>query len=357
MLIQKTIIDGISELLFTHDYVVVPGFGGFVSRPRHSHFSLNGEVLFPPSKTIVFNVQLKQNDGVLANWLMEKARCPFAEAVKHIEEFSLHCKMLLDTKRRLEFDNFGLFYLDFEKNICFEPKADVNFLIDSFGLSSVALKEIEKEIIPEIAEKPVIETKDRFVKAETSDKLPVKKRNYKRIAALAIGIPVLGLALLFAAKNMKPYSNSLAGVFGGSGATYAPVNYKNNFIIPEVKTTSSFVVDANGYAGITLFENKHVVVNISAVSTSSHTASTNYSHSISVSGKYQVVMGCFSVEQNARKMIKKLRSKNINAAISGTNAKGMYVVSCGGFDDKESAVSKLNSIKEQHPAAWVMTQQ
>src|SRR5574343_453653 len=210
MLIQKTIIDGISELLYTHDYVVVPGFGGFVSRPRHSHFSLSGEALFPPSKTIVFNVQLKQNDGVLANWLMEKAECSFAEAVKHIEEFSLHCKMLLDTKRRLEFDNFGL--------------------------SSVTLKELEKEIIPEIAEKPVIETKDRFVKAETSDKLPVKKRNYKRIAALAIGIPLLGLALLIAAKNMKPYSNSLAGVFGGSGAKYAPVNYKNNFVIPEVKT-------------------------------------------------------------------------------------------------------------------------
>lgn len=355
MLVQKTIISGITELLYTHDFVIVPGFGGFVSRPQRAHFSLNKEALFPPSKTIAFNVQLKQNDGILSNWLKEKINCSFIEANKHLDEFALHCKMLLETKHRLEFENFGLFYLDFENNICFEPKTDVNFLIESYGLSSITLKELEKEVVHET--KPVIETSDRFILAETTEKAVVRKRNYKKIAALAIGIPLMGLALLFAVKTITPYSNSFAGVFGISPHTnYAPVNYNSNFIEPEIKTVSSYVVDANGYAGITLFENKHIAVNISAVSTGSHTALSNYSHNVSVSGKFQVVMGCFSIEHNARKMIKKLRAQNLNAAISGTNAKGMYVVSCGGFNDKESAVSLLQSIKAQHPSAWVMTQ-
>ena len=132
MNVQKTIINGISELLYTHDYVVVPGFGGFVSRHQLSHYSLNKEVLNPPSKKIMFNVQLKQNDGVLTSWLKEKINCNFDLATKHIEEFAAQCKILLDTKHRLEFENLGLFYLDLEKNICFEPKTDINFLIESF---------------------------------------------------------------------------------------------------------------------------------------------------------------------------------------------------------------------------------
>lgn len=356
MLVQKHIINGISELLYTHDYVVVPGFGGFVTRLQNAHYSLNRETLFPPSKSVLFNVQLKQNDGILANWLKEKINCDFAQASKHLEEFALHCKLLLDTKRRLEFENLGLFYVDFENNICFEPKTDVNFLIDSFGLSSITLKELEITEEPVII-KPVIETKDRFVKAEASDKLPVKKRNYKRIAALAIGIPVIGLALLFAVNQMKPYNNSFADVFGGShAANYTPVNYHTTFSELEIKPSASYVVDANGYAGITLFEDKHIAVNISAVKTESHTVTTAKSHVVTTAGKYQVVMGCFSVEQNARKMIKKLAKQNLTAAISGTNAKGMFVVSCGGFDDKESAITLLQRIKDQHPSAWIMTE-
>lgn len=355
MLVQKAILKGISELLYNHDYVVVPGFGGFVSRSQASHYSLNKEVLFPPSKSIVFNVQLKQNDGVLANWLKEEVKCDFIQATKHLEEFAAHCKMLLDTKRRLEFENLGLFYVDFENNICFEPKTDVNFLIDSFGLSSITLKELPVE--ETVVVKHTFEPQDRLVKAEASDKLPVRKTNYKRIAALAIGIPVIGFALLFAVKQMQPNSNSFAAIFGGgSHANYTPVNYNSKFTELELSQTSNYVVDANGYAGITLFEDKHVAVNIHAVNTTSHSVNTNMSHVVS-SGRYQVVMGCFSVKANARKMIKKLAAEKLNATISGTNAKGMYVVSSGGFDDKESAVNLLQSIKSKYPSAWVMTQE
>lgn len=354
MLVQKTILTGISELLYTHDFVVVPGFGGFVSRPQLSHYSLSNDVLYPPSKTVAFNVQLKQNDGVLANWLKEKINCDFIAATKHLEEFSAHCKMLLDTKNRLEFENLGLFYVDFEKNICFEPKVEVNFLIDSFGLSSVTLKELERE---EVVTKPIIETNDRFVKAEIKEQVTVKKRNYKKMAALAVGIPLVGFALLFAVSQIKPNSNSFSNLLnvGSSAAVYSPVNYSSGLKEIEIAANPSYVVDANGYSGIALFEDKHIAVNISAVKTESHTVK-HVSHSISTAGRFQVVMGCFSVESNARKMIRKLAAQNVNAAISGTNAKGMFVVSCGGFEDKDSAVNMLQSIKAEHPSAWIMSQ-
>lgn len=351
MNVQKNIINGISELLFNHDYVVVPGFGGFVSRNQLSHYSLNKEVLNPPSKKILFNVQLKQNDGILAAWLKEKISCDFNQANKHIEEFAAHCKVLLDTKHRLEFENLGLFYLDFEKNVCFEPKTDINFLIESFGLGSIALKELEKETIVK-----TIETKDRFEKVEVTT--PVKQRNYKRMAAIAVGIPVIGMVILFAVNFVKPNTISYSKVFGGiNEMSYSPLNYNASVAELEIKNTAPYVVDANGYATINLFENKTVAVNISAVKTESHTVSKRYSHEISMPGKYQVVMGCFSVKGNAKKFIRTLSEQNVRAGISGLNSKGMYVVSCGGFNDKESAVALLQNLKSKFPSAWVMTQE
>jgi nucleoid DNA-binding protein len=351
MIVQKTIINGISELLYTHDYVVVPGFGGFVSRHQLAHYSLSKDVLHPPSKKIMFNVQLKQNDGVLASWLKERIDCDFNQATKHIEEFAAHCKALLETKHRLEFENFGLFYLDFEKNICFEPKTDVNFLIESFGLSGITLKELDKE-----EKASSIETKDRFEKIEV--KQPERRINYRRIAAIAIGIPVLSAALLFAVNLVKPNSISYSGLFNtGSETSYVPLNYNSSLTELEVKTASPYVVDANGYATLNLFENRTVAVNVSAVNTSSHSISKSRSHPISFAGKYQVVMGCFSVKGNANKFVRALSNDNIRAGISGTNAKGLHVVSCGAFNDKESALSMLQTIKSKYPSAWVMTQE
>lgn len=351
MNVQKTIINGISELLYTHDFVVVPGFGGFVSRHQLSHYSLNKEVLNPPSKKIMFNIQLKQNDGVLASWLKDEINCDFNQATKHIEEFAAHCKVLLDTKHRLEFENLGFFYLDFEKNICFEPKTDVNFLIESFGLSNITLKELEKETATK-----VIETKDRFEKVEVT---PVdNKRKYRRIAAIAAGVPVVAMALLFAVSLIKPNTISYSKIFGGGDEmTYSPINYNSSVSELEIKNTTPYVVDANGYATINLFGNKTVAVNISAVKTESHTVKRSSSHIINMQGKYQVVMGCFSVKGNAKKFIHALSAENLRAGISGVNAKGLHVVSAGGFDNKENAIALLQTIKSKYPNAWVMTQE
>jgi hypothetical protein len=68
-------------------------------------------------------------------------------------------------------------------------------------------------------------------------------------------------------------------------------------------------------------------------------------------------MGCFGVESNAKRLIKKLAKEHVKAGISGVNAKGLHVVSCGGFDDKTQAAELLSSIKPKFPSAWIMTQE
>ena len=176
------------------------------------------------------------------------------------------------------------------------------------------------------------------------------------MAAFAVGIPVIAAALLFVASQVKPGSVSLAGMFGNKAGIYSPVNYNTNLKEIEMNSVEPYVVDANGYANVKVFnDEKLTVVNISAIKSESKSETHSISH-ISFAGKFQVVLGCFGVTDNAKRMVRMLSKKHIKAGISGVNAKGMQVVSCGGFNDKESANALLQTVKSKCPSAWIMAQ-
>ena len=48
----------IKELLFLHDCVILPGFGGFVANYKSAKIDEIRNVFFPPSKDIGFNREI-----------------------------------------------------------------------------------------------------------------------------------------------------------------------------------------------------------------------------------------------------------------------------------------------------------
>src|ERR1700744_3717819 len=92
----------ISELLFEHDCVILPAFGGFVARAASANFAKTGNILLPPSKSIVFNKNLSNNDGLLAGYIMRKENATYQQATSIIENFVNHCKQQLETQKRFE---------------------------------------------------------------------------------------------------------------------------------------------------------------------------------------------------------------------------------------------------------------
>ena len=57
----------ISELLYRHQCVVVPGFGAFLTEETSAKIDQNNNVFYAPKKLISFNANLRNNDGLLAN--------------------------------------------------------------------------------------------------------------------------------------------------------------------------------------------------------------------------------------------------------------------------------------------------
>ena len=358
MLHFNQITNLIAELLFKHECVILPEFGGFIARNLSSNFSKGSNLLYPQSKHILFNKNLIHNDGLLISALMQKNNTPIQDATKQIEDYKNYIESLLSVKKRFELNNIGLFYIDLDGLLRFEAKTDVNFLLDSFGFEPV----IANELIPEPEKQLVVKQfEDRKLTIET---IKTKEKSYAKIASLAVGLPITLAFLLFAAysKPMKPILESSINPFYTPEKTYTPAaqKIKKAIFIKDIEK-SELLVDANGYATFKLSEKGNILV--AAINDSiaiadktaivKPTIVVNKNNS-SYNKKYQIVVGCFGVEENANKLIKSLASKNINTGISGVNKNGLHVVSCGGYDNKEDATSQLLLIKNDFPSAWIM---
>jgi hypothetical protein len=356
MNLQQTIIQGIKEQLFFNDYLVLPGFGGFVLKSTPSHFSASGGLLIPPSKTVSFNAQLKQNDGILAIWLQNKIGCTAPESIRHLQDFSEFCSGVLNAKRRFSLEGIGFFYLDFENNICFEPQQDSNFLSKSFGLSPVSLKEIEP-LTNEIKKENVFVDRKSPEPEKREDGLK-RKRNYRRlINPVLLGITLMSLLGLLVT-NSKLNGELRSSIIGrNSTGNYVPVAYPDLGLNAAPAKKSAYVADANGIATVDIEDGKTVAVKVfeKALHASAGSLLPPRAKTHSAGHRFEIVLGCFAIPQNARRMVNNLSARHIEAAISGKNAKGMYVVSNGSYSTKEEAVQRLQEMQQSFPHAWIKT--
>ena len=84
------IITLIAELLYKHDCVIVPHFGGFVARNNASSFSKGNNLLYPASKHVLFNKNLTHNDGLLFSALMQEKGIDFQAAKRETGYGKVH---------------------------------------------------------------------------------------------------------------------------------------------------------------------------------------------------------------------------------------------------------------------------
>ena len=129
----------ISDLLFLHDCVIIPDFGGFICNHRSASINEKTGVICPPAKDIAFNKNLTHNDGLLANWIAIQENIPYEKASRQIMLFSEDLKVRLNQGQRIDFEGIGTFYTDKRFNIIFE-NSRYNFFADTFGMEPIALK-------------------------------------------------------------------------------------------------------------------------------------------------------------------------------------------------------------------------
>ncbi len=346
MNIHQHIIAGIKEQLFLNDYLVLPNFGGFVLKTQRASYTAGGFSLLPPSKTVGFNVQLKQNDGILTHWLQDQLKCSKSEATQHLLDFSNFCSGVLQSKRRLSLAGIGFFYLDFENNICFEPANDNNFNTDSFGLSAVQLNPISEETKIDKAIERTPKFEDR--PATTATEAVVKRKiNYRKTAYLTLFLVTLSSVLILLVTSLNVKGVMQSSLFLNKGKSlYTPIEYKDLELKQNKSQSANLVADNNGIAVFEINAQKNISVNV-------FDAQQKNAVSGNIVSKYEIILGCFKKMKNAKRLVEQLKKNNIDAKIKENNYKGMHVVAVLGINDKVDAIDALEVIQGNYPKAWL----
>ncbi|MBK9076783.1 MAG: hypothetical protein IPL77_17760 [Flavobacteriales bacterium] len=117
----------IHDLLYHHDCVIVPQFGGFLTHYRPARLDEARQVVHPPSKDLSFNRHLVRNDGLLADRLARRETIAFDDAGARIAGEVRGWREKMEREGRLEIGRVGTFFTDAEGNLQFEPDRRVNF--------------------------------------------------------------------------------------------------------------------------------------------------------------------------------------------------------------------------------------
>ena len=333
----------ISELLYDYDCVIVPNFGGFVSNyspakihPVHHTFS-------PPSKSIVFNKNLKHNDGLLANQVASSQNTNYTEALRQIDHFVQQTNTLLKEGKKVKIEEVGTLYWDVERNIQFDPSTR-NYLTEAFGLVQFQSPAIKRDALG----KRIL---DKQLKDREPVALPNRKKTIKRLVALTIAVP------LIAAIIWIPYKNNFFE--NTHKADLNPFQLKKTEQVVKqepVETAPPIESDSSNSSvstSSTTITASQPTEETSVTPVKADTTAVSITRSEAVHSPFHVVAGCFQIEANAVKYIDILQQQQINASIIGQNEKGLYVVSCGDFETRQEATEKLNELRNQNQSVWL----
>jgi nucleoid DNA-binding protein len=310
----------IRELLFGHDCVIVPGFGGFIGNYTPARIDKGTGTFYPPVKQISFNRNLNHNDGLLVGKISASSEINYGDARNLVDEFVGELRRKLGKGEKVIFDNIGSFINNQEGNVQFEPDRNANYHLDSYGLESFQCLPLEG-----------YDVRNRIIRH--TDKDPVKQTSMKKILwRAAVIVPLLSLLVavplkmdLFKAKIEATTLNPLVT---------AEFEQNKKAVDEGIKDETGKIED-NG----TLVPEEPVAPEIVVPVA----AETNV---------YFLITGSFKSQENAVSQVNMLKEEGFTPEIVSA-ANGFYRVSAMMCKDLNTALSKKDSISNKFPGTWV----
>jgi len=307
----------IKKLLYGYNCVVVPGFGAFLAHGRSAELDSATNTLIPPTKTVSFNAQLSDNDGLLVSHIAKEKHLGYEELLGEVEEVAKSWKKRLQEGRHIELFGIGKLWSDQEGNIQFKPENKINFLTSSFGLSTFAATPIQREVLKEEVEE--LEEKIPFI-------ITPEKRERTSFRPWLKYAAVLLLSLSLGASSYRAYN--------GFQQKQLTVHQDAQ------KEVSRLIQEATFFESAPL-ELPALSLNISKKKL----------------GRHHIIAGAFRVGQNAEKKVAQLKEKGYNAFCLGVNKYGLHQVAYDSFENPKEALRFLRKVKHtESPDSWMISE-
>lgn len=308
---KQTIEHYISNLLYLHDCVIIPGFGGFVGNKKSAYIHPVSGVIYPPSKALLFNKNLTQNDGLLATHIAKEEGFDLSEITSLIEEFVQKTQNELENRSAFKLQKVGTFTKGKEGNISFMQDKSYNYNLASFGMKADhKSKKIEHTI-----------SDDKEVIVKT-----IKQKDFGKTLkrAAAVLLPLIGLSLIGITQeeNINEIYNQMANL--------NPLTNSKTEIVAPIKELEVPIVE--------IIETEKVGITVPII-TEQHT--------------YYIIAGAFAEQKNADKLLYKLKKWNYKPSI--VKGENLMRVSYNSFQNREDALLALAEIRKDNKSAWLLT--
>jgi cell division septation protein DedD len=319
----------IKDLLYSNDCVVLPGLGGFIAKYKGASLNSSLHTIYPPQKTIGFNPQIKENDGLLVSALCALNNCSYADAKIELDNWVKEVSNTLLRGEKISWKGIGILFQDRLGKIQFIPDSKGNFSVESFGLEKIILVPVERE--SEEPATPEVSTLEK--RAEQGSKWIWK-------AAAVLALPILGVGIFALSHKIESTDWQYASfkLFGTKSrvAEYTPAITRS---IPTY----------------TITEETEAVSTPSVTETPTVTpAPAESQEAVAISKKkYEVIVGAFAVSENAKRLVRELKQKGFDASLSSKKG-NLQLVSCGSLDNYDAALEQLDKAKtEISSSSWL----
>jgi hypothetical protein len=102
-MVNMSLIDSVAELLYKHNCVIIPDFGGFITNYKETGFEESRNLISPPCKKVAFNQILVENDGLLVNHWAQKKGISYTESFKNVSDFAVFLKKTIFSNKSFDF--------------------------------------------------------------------------------------------------------------------------------------------------------------------------------------------------------------------------------------------------------------
>jgi antitoxin component of MazEF toxin-antitoxin module len=319
----------IAELLSLHDCVIIPGFGGFIGNYSPARIDSVHHTFQPPSKKLLFNINLKQNDGLLANAVAASFGTSYTDACRLIDDFAEECRFTLKIGKSFVFPQIGQLYPGKEGIIHFEQDRVANLLPDAFGLAPFISPPVVRHsqvLIPDwnLSSHAITPSVHKFG-------LP---RALKWAAAIAIPVGIAAVIGVTQYDKISVNFTNTAGIMSSVVSRFSAAS-----LVEKKQAPPAPAFKAVQKISLPVEASPEVVVK----------------PAINPNDKFAVIVGAFRIQENAEKLVAELQQKGIEAAIFDQSKTGLFRVTIATGSSRAVANQLLASAtSSEFSGAWVL---
>lgn len=162
----------IAELLHHHNCVIVPNFGGFIANYTSATIHPIDRRIWPPSKHVLFNPKLVNNDGLLGQTIAETNQISYPLAIDFINDSVKKWQVDLAKGKRVEIGEIG-FLVQENGQILFEQNREINLLLQAYGLSSIQFTSFAEKVTETTFPQVVVENDHQILEGNTQQEAKI----------------------------------------------------------------------------------------------------------------------------------------------------------------------------------------